>query len=79
MGTWNVRILHRLHENGEHELFPAEVHYADYFAFAPSGYGEFNASGDSIADVRFYAIELLRACDKPILEGGQLFPKEYKP
>ena len=78
MKSWNVRILHKLHDNGEHEFFPAEVHYIDGFGKEPYGYGRFHASGDSVKDIVFFANELLSACEKPILESSDL-RKEYKP
>ena len=67
MGKWNVRILKKHYSNGEVELFPVEAYYKDD-STTPSGWGMLYLCGDSIEDLKFYADEIVKACNKPILE-----------
>jgi len=79
MGTWNIRILHNVYPDGEHEFFPAEVYYSDDMATEPNGYTDHKVAAESIDDLKWYAREVLKACDRPTLESGDAFPLVFDP
>lgn len=67
MGNWNVRILKKHYSTGEIELFPAEVYYKEEDN-SIMGWGTLCVCGDNVEDLKFYAREIIKACDRQILE-----------
>lgn len=78
MSVWNIRIMASEFEDGEVQLFPAEVHYHGSTDGRPKAWVEHEPHGETLDDIRFYANQVLKACDKPILSAHK-FPREYKP
>ncbi len=76
MRTWNHRILAFDSPHGVY--FEAqEVHYADG---VPRAYSvDKRIGGESIEDILWTCDMIKKACEKPILWGGDRFPQEYKP
>jgi hypothetical protein len=77
MSVWNIRIMASEFHDGEVQLFPAEVHYHGDDVTKPRAWVEHEPHGETLDDLRFYANEMLKACEQPILSAHK-FPEEFK-
>lgn len=80
MSFWNHRVIKKTHRSkfGDELIFQiVEAHYEDGVAVdaIPSGVtvDAITPQGDTLAELKWELEHMLKACEKPVLDGDKLF------